>query len=204
MTTRARKKPPVGSVSFVGAGPGDPGLLTVRATELLAAADVVVHDADVPARSAGQCRRPPAAVLVEVGTGDDGAAARARRPGQLAIDAARNGSCSCVCCRATRPLFGGVGEEAAACTKAKVPFEIVPGLSSVTAVPAYAGLPLTTSKDREPCTWSTQTAPTVDWSLHAAGTASRWCSLHARRRTRRGERGPDRRRPFTPGRPRSR
>jgi uroporphyrinogen III methyltransferase / synthase len=166
VTTRARKKPAVGSVSFVGAGPGDPGLLTVRATELLAAAEVVVHDAEVPAPVLALSG--PAAVLVEVGTGDDGQPLAHAARAKLAIDAARDGRSVVRLLQGDPALFGGVGEEASACTKAKVPFEIVPGVSSVTAVPAYAGLPLTTSKDREVHVVDA-TAPGVDWSRHAAG-----------------------------------
>jgi uroporphyrinogen III methyltransferase/synthase len=165
VTTRARKKPAVGSVSFVGAGPGDPGLLTIRATELLGAAEIVVHDADVPVpvlELAGA-----QAKLVEVGTGDDGQPLAHAARAKLAIDAAKDGAFVVRLLQGDPAMFGGVGEEAAACSKAKVPFEIVPGVSSVTAVPAYAGLPLTTSKDREVHVIDA-TAPGVDWSRHTA------------------------------------
>jgi uroporphyrinogen III methyltransferase/synthase len=165
VTTRARKKPAVGSVSFVGAGPGDPGLLTIRATELLGVAEIVVHDADVPLPVLELLGAQ--AKLVEVGTGDDGQPLAHAARAKLAIDAAKDGASVVRLLQGDPAMFGGVGEEAAACSKAKVPFEIVPGVSSVTAVPAYAGLPLTTSKDREVHVIDA-TAPGVDWSRHTA------------------------------------
>ena len=149
VTTRARKKPAVGSVSFVGAGPGDPGLLTMRATR-------------APRRGGrSSCTTPtcPCRVLELAGaparsssrSGPATTASRWRmRPGPSSRSTLRRTARpSCALLQGDPALFGGVGEEAAACSKAKVPFEIVPGVSSVTAVPAYAGLPLTTSKDRE-------------------------------------------------------
>jgi uroporphyrinogen III methyltransferase / synthase len=166
VTTSARKRPAaVGLVAFVGAGPGDPGLLTVRAAQLLAAADVVVHDAAVPFQvltAAG-----PRARLVEVGTGADGQPLAHAARAKLAVDAAREGLAVVRLLEGDPALFGGLGEEAAACAKAKLPFEVVPGVSSVTAVPAYAGLPLTTSRDREVRVVDA-TSPAVDWAGHAA------------------------------------
>ena len=167
---RSRKKTvPMGCVAFVGAGPGDPLLLTVRAQQLLAAADVVVHDADVPAAVLAEVR--PGAELVVVGIGDDGAplahAARAR----LVIDAAKAGRTVVRLCEGDPGLFGGLGEEAAACHKAHVPFEVVPGVSSVTAVPAYAGMPLTSSKHREVRVVDAA-RPGIDWSQHAASNVT--------------------------------
>jgi uroporphyrinogen III methyltransferase / synthase len=174
VTTRTRKKAPVGVVRFVGAGPGDPALLTVRAAALLADADVVVHDPDVPPEllvGAGAAR------LVEAGVGDDGQplahAARAR----IAVDAAREGLRVVRLVVGDPALFGGLGEEAAACAKAKVPFEVVPGVSSVTAVPAYAGLPLTTSGTREVHVLDASGSG-VDWSAYGS-PSSTLVLLHA-------------------------
>ena len=169
MTTRTRKKPAVGSVAFVGAGPGDPGLLTVRAAELLGTADVVVHDHDVPAAVLELAAAD--AVRVEVGCGQDGQPLAHAARAKLAVDAAKEGAHVVRLLQGDPALFGGVGEEAAACTRAKVPFEIVPGVSSVTAVPAYAGLPLTTSKQREVHVVDA-TAPGVDWARHAGGSGT--------------------------------
>ncbi len=175
MTTRARKKAAVGSVAFVGAGPGDPGLLTVRAVELLGLADVVVHDAAVPAALLRGVRADSR--LVEVGLGDDGQPLAHAARVKPALDAAREGLVVIRLLEGDPALFGGLGEEAAACVKAKVPFEVVPGVSSVTAVPAYAGLPLTTSRERE--VRVVDAAGTgVDWAAHAA-SHSTLVLLHA-------------------------
>jgi uroporphyrinogen III methyltransferase / synthase len=165
VSVRARKKPvPVGRVAFVGAGPGDPGLLTVRAVELLATADVVVHEPGAPA--AVLAAAGPATQLVEAGVGSDGQpladAARAR----LAADAARTGLAVVRLVAGDPALFGGLAEEAAACVKAKVPFEVVPGVSEVVAVPAYAGFALTSSRDRAVHVVDAS-RPGVDWSAHA-------------------------------------
>jgi uroporphyrinogen III methyltransferase/synthase len=175
VTTRARKKPVVGSVAFVGAGPGDPGLLTLHAAELLGGATVVVHDTDVP--DAVLALADPAAELVRVDCGEDGQPLAHAARAKLAIDRAKEGAHVVRLLQGDPTLFGGVGEEAAACAKAKVPFEVVPGVSSVTAVPAYAGLPLTTSRQREVHVVDA-TAPGVDWSLHA-GAGSTLVLLHA-------------------------
>jgi len=165
MSSTGRKKVGVGSVAFVGAGPGDPELLTVRAGVLLAAADVVLHDADVSVELLAQVR--PDARVVAVGLGADGQPLTHAARAKLTVDAAREGLVVVRLLEGDPGLFGGLGEEASACAKAKVAFEIVPGVSSVTAVPAYAGLPLTTSKDREVRVIDAA-RPGLDWAVHAA------------------------------------
>jgi uroporphyrinogen III methyltransferase / synthase len=167
VTSPVRKKQAaaVGSVAFVGAGPGEPELLTVRATLLLAAADVVVHDSDVPVELLAQAR--PDAQVITVGLGADGQPLAHAARAKLAVDAAKEGAIVVRLLEGDPGLFGGLGEEAAACAKAKVPFEVVPGVSSVTAVPAYAGLPLTTSRDREVRVIDAA-RPGLDWSVHAS------------------------------------
>jgi uroporphyrinogen III methyltransferase/synthase len=163
---RVRKKVahPLGTIAFVGAGPGDPELLTVRAAALLASADVVVHDSEVGPGLLAAAR--PGARLVMVGLGEDGQplahAARAR----LAVEAAREGSTVVRLFAGDPGLFGGLGEEAAACAKAKIAFEVVPGVSSVTAVPAYAGMPLTTSGSRQVQVVDAA-VPGIVWSSYA-------------------------------------
>ena len=133
--TRRKSPAPVpGSVSFVGAGPGDPELLTVRGAALLAAADVVVHDGGISA-----------AVLALAGTAtlvcvEPGASPAGRvKP---AVDAARGGASVVRLLDGDAVLAGAVGDEVAACSKAKLAFEVVPGVPSATAVPSYAGIPL--------------------------------------------------------------
>lgn len=131
----------VGKVALVGAGPGDPGLLTVRGLVLLRAADVIVHDRLVDARLLDEAG--PDALLISA----------AKRPGahrlaqeqinELLIAHAKRGR-DVVRLKGGDPfVFGRGGEEAEALARADVPFEIVPGVSSAIAAPAYAGIPLT-------------------------------------------------------------
>jgi uroporphyrinogen III methyltransferase / synthase len=122
-----------GRVAFVGAGPGDEELLTVRAAALLAGADLVVADPELMAQL-GKLADPEA----EIADAD----ALAQDP-RLLIKAARAGQHVVRLVRGDPLLFGHAAAEAAACAKAHVPFEVVPGVPVATAVPAYAGIPLT-------------------------------------------------------------
>jgi uroporphyrinogen III methyltransferase/synthase len=130
-----------GTVYLVGAGPGDPGLMTVRAVELIAAADVILHDRLIPSGALAGAR--PDAELRYVG----------KRPGEpeipqeeierLLVEHARAGR-SVVRLKGGDPfVFGRGGEEAEALVKAGVPFEVVPGVTAGVAAPAYAGIPVT-------------------------------------------------------------
>ncbi len=130
---KAAERPADGRVAFVGAGPGDDGLLTVRAAELLARADLVVAGPELAARL-GRLVRPDAE------TADTDALAQDPR---LLIKAARAGQHVVRLFSGDPFLFGHAAGEAAACAKARVPFEVVPGVPTATAVPAYAGIPLT-------------------------------------------------------------
>ena len=160
-TSRTKKK--FGTVTFVGGGPGDPGLLTVRAAELLADADVVVADVGRLGRLL-DTRRPDADV-VDTSGADSADLAK----GYLA--AAKDGRRVVRVFTGDPTLFCAFATEADACAKAKVPFELVPGVSSVLTVPAYAGVPVTDKKthavhvvDAGP------DAPEPDWpALAAAG-----------------------------------
>ena len=151
-------------MSFVGSGPGDPDLLTVRAVELIRRADVVVTEvpeheplvrdllglpAPVEPRLDRRGRRAGRPEFVDGGFGEDGQplthAARAKVVVRHAKKSAR-----VVRLMAGDPfLYASGPEEAQACVKAGLGFEIVPGVSSVSAVPAYAGIPLTTKDNRE-------------------------------------------------------
>jgi uroporphyrin-III C-methyltransferase len=129
-----------GLVSLVGAGPGNPDLLTLRAFQRLRDADVVYHDGLVPdaiVRIAARARRVSVARRAGVKTLTE----------QDVIDrlvaSARDGR-RVVRLKAGDPfVFGRGGEEVAALAEAGVPFEVVPGISAVTAAPALAGIPLT-------------------------------------------------------------
>lgn len=139
---RARMRPAVpGTVYLVGAGPGDPGLLTVRALDLVRQADVVLHDHLVSAEVLAECA--PLARVISVGKVGHGPQADQTAIERQLIAFARDGY-RVVRLKGGDPLlFGRGSEEAAALRAAHVPFEIVPGVSSALAAPAYAGIPLT-------------------------------------------------------------
>lgn len=130
-----------GVVYLVGAGPGDPGLLTLRAADLLATADVVFHDYLVSEAVLARCG--DGARLVNVGKVGHGSQTAQHVIEKQLIEAARCGQ-SVVRLKGGDPLlFGRGAEEALALVQAGIPFEIVPGVSSALAAPAYAGIPLT-------------------------------------------------------------
>ncbi|MCE1179785.1 MAG: bifunctional uroporphyrinogen-III C-methyltransferase/uroporphyrinogen-III synthase [Micrococcales bacterium] len=140
--TRSTTKHPA-RVVFVGAGPGDPGLLTVRAVDALSGADAVVIDQY--AREDVVSRHAPDAETVDAGHGDHGAPLTHASRAKLVVKTAKAhpGGLVVRLMDGDPSTFNGLAEEALACEKAGVPFEVVPGVSSVGAVPAYAGVPLT-------------------------------------------------------------
>jgi uroporphyrinogen III methyltransferase/synthase len=133
------------TVYLVGAGPGDPGLLTMRGAELLSRAEVVVHDRLVSAEVLALAR--PEAVRIDVGkrlgTGTAGADRRQREITDLLVEHGRRAAVVVRLKGGDPFVFGRGGEEATALEAAGVPWEIVPGVSSATGVPAAAGIPLT-------------------------------------------------------------
>jgi uroporphyrin-III C-methyltransferase len=130
-----------GTVYLVGAGPGDPGLLTVRALELIRQADVVLHDHlvsdDILAACGSRTR------MVDVGKVGHGMQADQSSIERQLIAFARAGQCVVRLKGGDPFVFGRGADEALALRRANVPFEIVPGVSSAMAAPAYAGIPLT-------------------------------------------------------------
>jgi uroporphyrin-III C-methyltransferase/precorrin-2 dehydrogenase/sirohydrochlorin ferrochelatase len=131
---------PPGLVSLVGAGPGDPGLLTRRAAERLAQADVVLYDALLDAEV---LRLAPRAHCFHVGKRAGRPSVSQRAIERLLVRAARRGQ-RVVRLKCGDPfVFGRGGEEALALAAAGVPFEVVPGVSSAIAAPALAGIPVT-------------------------------------------------------------
>jgi uroporphyrinogen III methyltransferase/synthase len=156
----------MGSVAFVGAGPGDPGLLTLRAVEVLAGADVAVIE---DARHRDLLTHAPDGIeIVDCRVDDEGMPLPASVRSRLVLAAAKGGR------HVVRLLDGDPfvhptgADEALACARAGVPFEIVPGVAGVTAVPAYAGVPLSAGRRRS--IQVVDVAGKVDWRTCTADT----------------------------------
>ncbi|HLJ53404.1 MAG TPA: uroporphyrinogen-III C-methyltransferase [Chthonomonadaceae bacterium] len=130
-----------GTVYLIGAGPGDPGLITVRGRDLLAAADVVVYDRLVHPALLKHAR--PDAERVYVGKSSARHAMKQADISALLVDRARSGRIVARLKGGDPFVFGRGGEEAEACRAAGVAFEVVPGVTSAIAAPAYAGIPVT-------------------------------------------------------------
>lgn len=156
-----------GTVYLVGAGPGDAGLLTLRGAELLARAQVVVYDALVNPELLRLA--PNTAEIIYGGKRAKDHSIPQKELSQLLIAKAREGK-TVVRLKGGDPyVFGRGGEEAEELADARVPFEVVPGVSSFVAVPNYAGVPLT---HREFCSRLTlitghedpaKEASSIDW-----------------------------------------
>jgi uroporphyrin-III C-methyltransferase/precorrin-2 dehydrogenase/sirohydrochlorin ferrochelatase len=130
-----------GWVALVGSGPGDPGLITVRGRQLLAQADVVVADRLAPRSLLTEL--PPDVEVVDAAKIPRGTAVAQEHINSVLIANARVGR-FVVRLKGGDPfVFGRGGEEALACLRAGIPVTVVPGVSSVAAVPAAAGVPLT-------------------------------------------------------------
>jgi len=130
-----------GRVALVGAGPGDPGLLTVRAREMLADADYVLHDALVSHETLALCG--PSARLEDVGKRAGRASARQEAINDRLIELARQGHLVVRLKGGDPFVFGRGGEEMRAVVEAGVDVVVVPGVSAAIAAPAAAGIPLT-------------------------------------------------------------
>jgi uroporphyrinogen III methyltransferase/synthase len=131
-----------GRVVLVGAGPGDPDLLTVRAVRELGLADVLLYDALLDPVILELAN--PACERIDVGKRGDGSKGVAQDEiAALLVAKAREGH-HVVRLKGGDPfVFGRGGEEASALREAGIPFEVVPGVTSAIAVPAYAGIPVT-------------------------------------------------------------
>ncbi|MFL5401805.1 MAG: uroporphyrinogen-III C-methyltransferase [Gemmatimonadales bacterium] len=130
-----------GSVHLVGAGPGDPGLVTVRGIELLRQADVVIHDRLIGTELLSDAR--PGAKLIDAGKGPGHAPYTQTAINDLLVEHARLGH-TVVRLKGGDPfVFGRGSEEVEACRSAGVTVQVVPGVSSAIAAPAAAGIPLT-------------------------------------------------------------
>ena len=129
-----------GTVYLVGAGPGDPGLLTVRAAELLGRADVVVYDALVSPEIRDRASR---ARMVYVGKRGGQHSRTQEEINRLLVDLGRRHEVVVRLKGGDPFVFGRGGEEALALVEAGIAFEVVPGVTAGVAAPAYAGIPVT-------------------------------------------------------------
>jgi len=158
----------VGHVWLVGAGPGDPGLMTVRGLEALRGADVVVYDRLINPTLLDEA--PAEAIRIYAGKLTESHGLPQEDINALLIAHARRGR-SVVRLKGGDPfVFGRGGEEAEALAASAIPFEVVPGVSAAVAVPAYAGIPLTHRRLASSFAVvtghedATRRAPHVDWS----------------------------------------
>ena len=161
-----------GKVYLVGAGPGDPGLITVKGLACLKNADVIIYD--YLAAPALLQHAPETAEMIYVGKKGGDHTLSQEGINTLLVEKARN---SCVVrLKGGDPfIFGRGGEEAEALIEAGIPFEVVPGVTSAIAAPAYAGIPLThrhltstvafVTGHEDP----TKTESSIDWKSLAKG-----------------------------------
>lgn len=156
-------------VAFVGAGPGDPGLLTVRAREYLAAADVVILDSYHLAEQIEPFTKAEVAFVEGAATGT-GKLMNANSRSKLLLKTVAKYPSSCLVVRlmdGDPSAFSGLSAEALACSQSGVPFDIVPGVSTAWSVPAYAGVPLSGKGIGELHMINASTGK-VDWSRSVA------------------------------------
>jgi len=166
-------------VYLVGAGPGDPGLLTLRGREVLASADVVIYDALAPARLLDYA--PPDAERINAGKHASHHTLEQDKINRLLVDRALTGA-TVVRLKGGDPMvFGRGGEEALALVEAGIPFEIIPGVTAGVAAAAYAGIPVThrglasavafvtghEADAKAPSTGSGQAGSALDWDALA-------------------------------------
>lgn len=129
------------TVYLVGAGPGDPGLMTARALELIATAEVIVYDRLIPAGALTGAR--PDAELLYAGKEGSGPSVSQDEIQALLVEHGAAGR-EVVRLKGGDPfVFGRGGEEAEAMREARIPFEVVPGVTAGVAAAAYAGIPVT-------------------------------------------------------------
>ncbi len=160
-----------GSVTIVGAGPGDPGLVTLAALRALQSADVVLHDRLVTREVLALARRE--AELVEVGKSGGGHSVAQARIHELMVEHARQGR-RVVRLKGGDPMiFGRGGEELEHLRQAGVDFAVIPGVTAALACAAYAGIPLTHREHSASVRFVTahcrESIDATDWGALAAG-----------------------------------
>jgi uroporphyrin-III C-methyltransferase / precorrin-2 dehydrogenase / sirohydrochlorin ferrochelatase len=170
-----------GRAAIVGAGPGDPGLLTLRAQQLIRTADVILHDRLLSPEVLDMARKE--ALLIPVGKEGGGRSTPQETTTALLLRHVRAGRSVCRLKGGDPFVFGRGGEEAAALAAAGLPFEIVPGVSAALGCAAYAGIPLTlrgVSASVTLATASLQDDDEPDWAVLArpGQTLALYMSLH--------------------------
>jgi uroporphyrin-III C-methyltransferase len=161
----------IGKVYLIGAGPGDPKLLTIRAAEALAASDVIVYDYLVNPEVLVHSRR--GATLIFAGKRAGGRSIPQSEINSILIDSARSGQVVARLKGGDPFIFGRGGEEAEALVDAGIEWEVIPGVSSGLAAAAYAGIPLTHRDHSSSVAFITghdgrdKTGNGVDWSRAA-------------------------------------
>jgi uroporphyrinogen III methyltransferase/synthase len=166
----------IGTVYLVGAGPGDPGLLTRRGAALLRRAGVVVHDALVDARLLTLA--PRHADRIDVGKRAGGHQTPQSVIDRLLVDAAARARVVVRLKGGDPFVFGRGGEEAIALSEAGVPFEVVPGVTAALGAAAYAGIPLTHRRVASQVTFMTghedpaHESSRIDWEHVAGGSGT--------------------------------
>ena len=171
------------AVYLIGAGPGDPGLMTVRGLECLRAADVVVYDHLVPRRLLKHARED--VELIDVGTAAPQPTAQ-EAISYLLAEKAREGKIVARLKWGDPFVFDRGGEEALFLAEQRVPFEVVPGIPAGIAVPAYAGVPVTYPGAGDTITLvrgyegESRTLPDIDWASLArlGGTVVCYAGAH--------------------------
>ncbi|MEU9356997.1 bifunctional uroporphyrinogen-III C-methyltransferase/uroporphyrinogen-III synthase [Streptomyces sp. NPDC048301] len=163
-----------GHVTFLGAGPGDPGLLTLRAVEALASADVLVAEPDVLDVVRGHARAgvsTPEMAVVDTASTPAGVPVL-RDAANLVMEAAKGGRRVVRAVSGDPGLDAGTGAEMLACAAAGVPFEVVPGIANAVGVPAYAGVPLRDAQGADVRFVDARTASDRCWSEVGASDAT--------------------------------
>lgn len=163
-----------GHVTFLGAGPGDPGLLTLRAVEALAGADVLVAEPDV--LGVVRCHARAGVSTPELTVVDAQSTAAGvpvlRDAANLVMEAAKGGRRVVRAVSGDPGLDGNAGGEMLACAAAGIPFEVVPGVANVVGVPAYAGVPLRDAQGADVRFVDARTASDRCWSELGASDAT--------------------------------
>ncbi|MFB6704323.1 uroporphyrinogen-III synthase [Streptomyces sp. NPDC056333] len=165
---------PAGHVTFLGAGPGDPGLLTLRAVEALASADVLVAEPDVLGVVRGHARAgvsTPELAVVDVSSTAAGVPVL-RDAANLVMEAAKGGRRVVRAVSGDPGLDGAAGSEMLACAAAGIPFEVVPGVANAVGVPAYAGVPLRDAQGADVRFVDARTASDRCWTEIGASDAT--------------------------------